>query len=139
MYHVKAGGKDGYAFFSPEMNAVFHHGSRWRPSCVVRWICGELELRYQPQVSLSQRKAVGVEALVRWRHPQRGLLDPDTFIPLAEEAGLISRISDWVLDRSCAAARRIGAGRTRPVAHGGESFAARLRPARTWSSVCSRR
>jgi EAL domain-containing protein (putative c-di-GMP-specific phosphodiesterase class I) len=64
--------------------------------------CGELELRYQPQISLSLRKVVGMEALVRWRHPAQGLLDPARFIGVAEEAGLITRISDWVLDQACA-------------------------------------
>jgi EAL domain-containing protein (putative c-di-GMP-specific phosphodiesterase class I) len=61
----------------------------------------ELELRYQPQISLSRRQLVGMEALVRWRHPTQGLLDPARFIGVAEEAGLIGRISDWVLDRAC--------------------------------------
>ena len=101
MYHVKAGGKDGYAFFSPDMNAVFHHKLTLETELRRALDLNELELRYQPQVSVSEQRTVGVEALVRWRHPQRGLLMPDTFIPLAEEAGLISRISDWVLDRSC--------------------------------------
>ena len=101
MYHVKARGKDGYAFFSPDMNAVFHHKLALETELRRALELDELELMYQPQISVRRRRIVGVEALVRWRHPQRGLLLPDTFIPLAEETGLITRISDWVLDQSC--------------------------------------
>ena len=100
MYHVKAEGKDGYAFFSSDMNTAFHHKLTLETELRRALELGELELRYQPQISLSRRQIVGLEALVRWQHPQRGLLTPDAFIPLAEEAGLITRISDWVLDQS---------------------------------------
>jgi len=101
MYHVKAEGKDGYAFFSPDMNAAFHHKLTLETELRRALELGELELRYQPQISVSRRQIVGLEALVRWRHPQRGLLTPEAFIPLAEESGLITRVSDWVLDQSC--------------------------------------
>jgi diguanylate cyclase (GGDEF)-like protein len=101
MYHVKGRSKDGYAFFSPDMNAVFHHKLTLEAELRRGLELNELELMYQPQISVSRRRLVGVEALVRWHHPERGVLLPDTFIPLAEEAGLITRISDWVLDQSC--------------------------------------
>jgi diguanylate cyclase (GGDEF)-like protein/PAS domain S-box-containing protein len=101
MYHVKSAGKDGYAFFSPDMNAAFHHKLTLETELRRALDLGELELRYQPQISMRRRQVVGVEALVRWRHPQRGLLLPEAFIGLAEEAGLITRVSDWVLDQSC--------------------------------------
>jgi diguanylate cyclase (GGDEF)-like protein/PAS domain S-box-containing protein len=101
MYHVKTAGKNGYAFFSPEMNAAFHQKLTLETELRRALDLGELELWYQPQVSVSRRQVVGMEALIRWRHPQRGVLAPMTFIPVAEEAGLIARISDWVLEQSC--------------------------------------
>ena len=61
----------------------------------------QLELYYQPQVSTASRQVVGVEALLRWRHPQLGFVPPDQFIPLAEQSGLILEIGDWVLERAC--------------------------------------
>jgi predicted signal transduction protein with EAL and GGDEF domain len=101
MYHVKTAGKNGYAFFSPEMNAAFHQKLTLETELRRALDHGELELWYQPQISVSRRQVVGMEALIRWRHPQRGMLLPMTFIPVAEEAGLIARISDWVLEQSC--------------------------------------
>ena len=101
MYHVKAAGKNSYAFFSTEMNAAFHQRLSVENDLRRALDGNELELRYQPQVSLSRRQLVGMEALVRWRHPDQGLLDPARFISVAEEAGLIGRISDWVLDQAC--------------------------------------
>jgi len=101
MYHVKTAGKNGYAFFSPEMNAAFHQKLTLETELRRALDLEELELWYQPQVSVSRRQVVGMEALIRWRHPLRGVLLPTSFIPVAEEAGLMARISDWVLEQAC--------------------------------------
>lgn len=62
----------------------------------------EFEMYYQPQVSLKEQRIIGVEALIRWHHPDHGLLNPGHFIDVAEETGLICAISDWVIDQACA-------------------------------------
>jgi predicted signal transduction protein with EAL and GGDEF domain len=67
---------------------------------------GNLCLYYQPKVDVRSRRLVGAEALVRWQHPQRGLIPPGMFIPLAEESGLIAPLTDWVLNAACASLRR---------------------------------
>ncbi|KKL12379.1 hypothetical protein LCGC14_2536350, partial [marine sediment metagenome] len=61
----------------------------------------ELVLYYQPQIDLATGEVIGAEALIRWNHPRHGLVMPDTFIPLAEESGLINQVSDWVLEDAC--------------------------------------
>ena len=102
MYQVKRSGKNGYRFFAPELNR--HHQSRIAFEHDLRHALErkQLELHYQPQISLSQQRVVGVEALLRWNHPENGLLGPDTFVPIAEDIGLIGELSHWVMDEACA-------------------------------------
>ncbi len=66
----------------------------------------ELRLHFQPRYRIADGQMVGAEALVRWQHPVRGLIAPDTFIPIAEESGLILSLSDWVLATACACAAK---------------------------------
>jgi len=102
MYQVKRSGKNAFRFFDPKLNT--HHRERIALENDLHQALerGELELFYQPQISLSQQRVIGMEALVRWNHPQLGQVPPSTFIPVAEEVGLIGNISRWVLDTACA-------------------------------------
>jgi diguanylate cyclase len=96
MYHVKGRNKNGYQFFSEEMN--HHLSTRLTLERELRngLSAGQLEVHYQPQVTLATGGISGVEALVRWRHPERGLLEPDAFLPLALETGLIPQLDRYV-------------------------------------------
>ena len=101
MYEAKAYGRNTYQFFAPHLNAGI--AERLELEHALRGAAdrGELRLHYQPQVDIEARSLSGVEALVRWEHPRRGLIPPGTFIPLAEEMGIVADIGQWVLDESC--------------------------------------
>jgi len=102
MYTAKAAGKRRAAVFEPTMHAAIvarHSLSAELSRSLGR---GELVVFYQPIVELASRRTVGVEALVRWRHPTKGLVLPDEFIGLAEETGLILSLGRWVLSETCA-------------------------------------
>ena len=102
MYRAKEQGKNNYQFHSPEMNT--HLVERISMEKALRRALedGELTLYYQPIVGLGDSRLVSVEALVRWRHPTQGLINPSEFVQIAEDAGLFSAIGEWVLRQACA-------------------------------------
>ncbi len=101
LHQAKAQGRGILRFFSPEMTR--RSRARLALEADLRRALDQQELRlhYQPQIDLNSGKIVGVEALVRWQHPERGLIPPDDFIPLAEESGLVVMLGDWVLHAAC--------------------------------------
>ena len=101
MYHAKEAGGRTYRFYNPSMNIRALERTRLESGLGQSLDRGELEIRYQPQVNSSTRRVVCAEALVRWRHPEQGLLRPGDFIPLAEETGYITTIDEWVLRTAC--------------------------------------
>jgi len=101
MYAAKAAGRNNFQFFAEQMNAAANkrlhlESELWRALAE-----NQLVLHYQPQIDLLSGKVVGVEALVRWCHPQRGMIAPGDFIPVAEESGLILPLGQWVLLAAC--------------------------------------
>jgi diguanylate cyclase len=101
MYRAKDSGRNAFRFFDAEMNSgVLEHlqmvaGLR---SAIAR---GEFQLHYQPQIELATGRIVGAEALIRWHHPERGMISPARFIPVAEQSGQIVEIGAWVLAEAC--------------------------------------
>ncbi len=102
MYQSKQRGRKTYTFFSNEMNA--HAAERMTLEGQMRKAVdqGEFVLFYQPKVEIASRRITGAEALLRWRHPELGILSPEKFVPIAEETGLIVEIGQWVLRTACA-------------------------------------
>jgi diguanylate cyclase (GGDEF)-like protein/PAS domain S-box-containing protein len=105
MYHAKQNGRNAFSFFDAEMNAHVIERVELENKLRQALLNGEFELAYQPEINIASGQTTGVEALLRWRHPQRGLLLPDQFIQVAEECGLIVPIGEWVLREACLRAR----------------------------------
>jgi EAL domain-containing protein (putative c-di-GMP-specific phosphodiesterase class I) len=101
MYRAKRDGGGRYHFFSPELTEQAMQQLTIKNALRHPDLHNQLILHYQPQVSLQSGRITGVEALVRWQHPTRGLLSPGQFIPIAEAAGLIHIIGEWALKSAC--------------------------------------
>jgi diguanylate cyclase (GGDEF)-like protein/PAS domain S-box-containing protein len=107
MYIAKRDGKGAYRLFEPAMHEGVLARLELRTDLQRAMETGQLELHYQPVVHLADGSISGVEALLRWRHPERGMVSPVDFIPIAEETGLIIPIGRWVLREGCRHARRL--------------------------------
>ena len=101
MYHAKQNGRNAFSFFNAEMNAHVIERVQMENKLRQALVNGEFELAYQPEINIASGMAIGVEALLRWRHPERGLLLPGQFMAVAEEAGLMVPIGEWVLRQAC--------------------------------------
>lgn len=104
LYRAKAEGRNGYRFFQSGMDTQLQRRRSMEGDLRRALAEEQFTLHYQPQFDLGTRRITGVEALLRWQHPEQGMIVPDTFIPLCEETGLILAVGEWVLQAACAQA-----------------------------------
>ena len=101
MYHSKEAGRNCYSFFESKMNANAHEQLKLQQDLLGALDRNEFILHYQPKMIAPAGPMIGVEALLRWQSPERGMVPPDAFLPLAERTGLIVSIGNWVIDEAC--------------------------------------
>ncbi len=106
MYHAKEQGRGCYQFFAPELNAAASYRLNMELELRRALENSEFQLCYQPKIKCAGGELTGAEALIRWNHPTRGMVDPSEFIGLSEETGQIQEIGEWVLRTACLQARR---------------------------------
>ncbi|MBU1665302.1 MAG: EAL domain-containing protein, partial [Gammaproteobacteria bacterium] len=105
MYHAKDHGRNDFRFFTHDLQHSLTGRLAVENDMRHALTRGEFEMYYQPQVDIQSQRIRGMEALIRWHHPERGMVPPNDFIPIAEECGLIAPISEWVLDTACKQAK----------------------------------
>ena len=105
MYHAKAQGKNNFQFYAEDLNEAIADRIDRENDLRKAIEQQQLEVYFQPQISLPDRNIYGLEALVRWQHPDKGMISPVTFIPLAEETGMIIELGQWVMRESCRIAK----------------------------------
>lgn len=117
MYHAKDNGRNGFQFFNTRMNEQSQARTRIESGLRDAIEMGDLFVQYQPRFDVGGQKMTGAEALIRWQHPEYGLIPPSEFIPIAESSALIETIGRFVLNKACHAARRwLDEGHDVPVA-----------------------
>jgi diguanylate cyclase (GGDEF)-like protein len=106
LYNVKSRGRNDFCLFRDEMLEIVNTQQSAERELREAIAQGQFELHYQPVVDIKARQLIGVETLVRWRHPVKGMIAPDNFIPLAESTGLIGPLGEWILEKACADAAK---------------------------------
>ncbi len=115
MYRAKDRGRNNYQFFSEDMNSNAESRLRIENEMHQALKKDEFKLYFQPKVALDSQNIVGVEALLRWNHPKRGMIGPNEYIPIAEETGIIVEIGAWVIEEACKAARKFTQQHESPI------------------------
>ncbi|MDB5855147.1 MAG: hypothetical protein JWR22_3188 [Herminiimonas sp.] len=137
MYAAKQAGSGGFRFYSADMNDRAIVRLTRENSLRHAITCGQLVLHYQPRLDLARNEIVGLEALVRWDHPGKGLIYPTSFIELAEETGLIEGLGEWVLTAACTQMRAWRDAGLRPIRMSVNVSAIQLNSERLFSAVAS--